>query len=298
MSALTFTFRLFDFSGSILNYVQSVTSPAAQQAGLSSQPNNVPATLGQAIESRPRPAGFQAYRPQAPYQSHLSYQSQTPQLPGARPATPYFNSFLNKNAGAQADPSLLGSFYKGPQQPAPGPAMAYAGKAPPAKIEPEKAPSRSPDSLRAKFGSLAALRVYQAKLKMLAAYKNWHKRIAIFQKRVKEFKAQHYGIAGAKTAPPEPPQAAAYHAQAPSPYGTAAPYYQDATQTPPPAPSYQPYNQYQQPAAYASYRSKLNRQTAMKQANLALTFCFLVIVKHLLRLRLISFLGNRILEKQ
>lgn len=242
---------MFNFSGSILNYVESVTSPAAQQAGLTSQPNNIPpASLGQAIESRPQPAGgsVQAFQPQVPYQSQLSYQS--PQLQGARPATPYFNGFVNKNPAANANPSLLGSFYKAPQKP-----LYAATKAP------EQQPSRSPDSLREKFGSLAALRVYQAKLKMLAAYKNWHKRIRIFQQRVKEFKAQQQGNGGTKLTAPSP-QIAAYQGTQQLYNNFAGAPYNHASPQAAPAQYYQPYTQYQ-----PSYRSKLKRRRPRKEAN-------------------------------
>ena len=262
--------------------MESVTSPTNQQASLTSQPINNPATLGEAIESRPQLAPSpQAFRPQSPYQSHLSYQSQYPQAQAVRPAVPYFNSFLNKNTGSNTNPSLLGSFYEGPKQP------SYA----PEKV-PKKVPSRSPDSLREKFGSLAALRVYQAKLKMLAAYKNWHRRIRIFQERVKEFKAQQYGIKAETDNPPPPtPQVAAYQgAQTPSSTFANTPYYQaepQATQSH----YYQPYNQFQQPAAYAYYRSKLKKQTNQAQANIFLLHMFNLNLISLIKIFLIKLIS-------
>ncbi|XP_015754750.1 PREDICTED: bromodomain-containing protein DDB_G0280777-like [Acropora digitifera] len=111
-------------------------------------------------------------------------------------------SSLHSSAQAKK-PSLLASFYgssahaQGPQN-----AAAFLGNAPPIL-------QASPDSLESKFGSMASLDIYRAKLKMIAAYKNYQRRLKDYRRKLLSINKarvnpgpQH--MAGAITQPPRP----------------------------------------------------------------------------------------------
>lgn len=169
-----------------MQYVDSVASTMSQHAPLTS---GAPQPLAQAQAVN--------YKPQAQvFPSHHA-----PAIHAPAPAVaPTFTNQANMHA---TNPSLMASFYGSSahaQHPASATA-AFLGNTPPVQ-------QASPDSLQAKFGNMASLDVYRSKLKMIAAYKNYQRRLKEYRIKLTSSKAAVHpspqGYAGAVTQPPRP----------------------------------------------------------------------------------------------
>ena len=170
---LRHSFVCLCFLGSLMQYVDSVASTMSP---------NSPLTNGAAT-----PVTF----------AQPNYYKPNPPMLASQQV-----SSLHSSAQAKK-PSLLASFYgssahaQGPQH-----AAAFLGNAPPVL-------QASPDSLESKFGSMASLDIYRAKLKMIAAYKNYQRRLKDYRQKLLSINKarvnpgpQH--MAGAITQPPRP----------------------------------------------------------------------------------------------
>lgn len=118
-----------------------------------------------------------------------------------KPNPPIVSSLHSSAQGTK--PSLLTSFY-GSSAHAQGPPhiAAFLGNSPPIL-------QASPDSLQSKFGSLASLDLYRAKLKMIAAYKNYQRRLKDYRQKLLSINKARVNpgpqnTAGAITQPPRP----------------------------------------------------------------------------------------------
>ena len=173
-------------SGSLMQYVDSVASTVNQHAPLTSGAAN-PATLAQAINYKPQAAVFP---------SHLA-SSIHAHAPAIAP------TYMNQANTQAKNPSLMASFYgSSAHAHYPPHAAAYLGNAPPVQ-------QSSPDSLQSKFGNLASLSIYRAKLKMIAAYKNYQRRLKEYRQKLltatkTNVKPGPQSFAGAVTQPPRP----------------------------------------------------------------------------------------------
>lgn len=169
-----------------MQYVDSVASTMSQHAPLTNGAAT-PATLAQVIN----------YKPQAPvFPLHHASSIHAPVAAMAP-------TFMNQGNAHGKHPSLMASFY-GSSVHAQHPAntAAFLGKTP----SPQQS---SPDSLQTKFGSLSSLDLYRSKLKMIAAYKNYQRRLKEY--RLKLIVANKANVnpnpqsfAGAVTQPPRP----------------------------------------------------------------------------------------------
>ena len=166
-------------AGSLMRYVDSVASTFSQRAPLV---NSLATPLAQSIN----------YRPHA--QLLASHHAPAIQAAAAA-AAPTFANQANMHA---KNPSLMNSFY-GASAHAHHPAnlAAFLGKQ-----------QASPDSLQSKFGSLSSLDIYRAKLKMIAAYKNYQRRLKEYRMKLTASKANvnpnPQAFPGAVTHPPRP----------------------------------------------------------------------------------------------
>lgn len=152
-----------------MQYVDSVASTFTQHAPLTS---GEPKPLAQAPN----------YRPQAQvFPSHHASAIHAP----APAIAPTFMNHANMHA---KNPSLMHSFY-GSSAHAQHPTNTAAFLGSSALLQ-----QASPDSLQSKFGNLASLDVYRAKLKMIAAYKN-------YQRRLKEYRLKLTSVGKAKVNP-------------------------------------------------------------------------------------------------
>ncbi|XP_068736721.1 uncharacterized protein [Montipora capricornis] len=163
--------------GSLMQYVDSVASTVSQNTPLTTEATR-PATLNQAS----------SYKPHLPMiASHHATSFHSPAL-------------ANTNA---KHPSLMASFYgSSAHAQTPPHVAAFLGNAPPVQ-------QASPDSLQSKFGSLASLDIYRSKLKMIAAYKNYQRRLDEYRRKLLAVNKARVGpvpqnFAGAVTQPPRP----------------------------------------------------------------------------------------------
>lgn len=169
-----------------MQYVDSVASTVSQHAPLTSGVTN-PATLAQAIHYKPQAAVFP---------SHLASSIHAP-APAIAP------TYMNQANTHAKNPSLMASFYgSSAHAHYPPHAVAYLGNAPPVQ-------QASPDSLQTKFGNLASLDIYRSKLKMIAAYKNYQRRLKEYRQKLltatkANVKPGPQNFAGAVTQPPRP----------------------------------------------------------------------------------------------
>ncbi|KAL9986354.1 hypothetical protein ACROYT_G000492 [Oculina patagonica] len=154
---------------SLMKYVDSVASTFTQHAPLTS---GEPKPLAQAPN----------YPPQAQlFPSHHASAIHAP-APAVAP------TFLNHANMHAKNPSLMHSFY-GSSAHAQHPTNTAAFLGSSGLLQ-----QASPDSLQSKFGNLASLDVYRAKLKMIAAYKN-------YQRRLKEYRLKLTSVGKAKVNP-------------------------------------------------------------------------------------------------
>ena len=168
-----------------MRYVDSVASTYAQNAPLTTT-GSKPATLSQAIESRPQVQAFPS-----PQTSSINAPS-----PAIAP------TYINQMHTQSNNPSLLGSFYGSSAQHVPINMAAYANKNP-------YIHQASPDSLLSKFGNMVSLEVYRSKLKMIAAYKNYQRRLKEYREKLTAANKANVNrnaatYAGAATQPPRP----------------------------------------------------------------------------------------------
>ncbi|EDO31631.1 predicted protein [Nematostella vectensis] len=141
----------------LVNYMESVTSTASQQAPFTSEPMNNAAQL---MQPQTQPFAPQ----QAPQPMPFALQ------PQAFNSAPIMQGFFN-SPQAQLQVSQ-------PQ------ASAYASG--PAAVTGPKV-SASPDPVASHFGgNMLALEILRAKLKMIAAYKNWQKRLKEYKEKMAE----------------------------------------------------------------------------------------------------------------
>ena len=169
-----------------MQYVDSVASSFRQSAPLTSGAST-PLSLAQAINYRPHAQVFPSHHASAIH----------------APAPVVAPTFINHANMHQKNPSLMHSFY-GPSTHAqqPGNTAAFLGSNPLLQ-------QASPDSLQSKFGNLASLDVYRAKLKMIAAYKNYQRRLKEYRTKLTtasktSVNPSPQGYAGAVTRPPRP----------------------------------------------------------------------------------------------
>lgn len=139
----------------------------------------------------------------------INYGPQTPLLPSHlassihAPAPAIAPTFMHQANILAKNPSLMASFYgSAAQAQHPPPTAAYLGNAPPLQ-------QASPDSLQSKFGNLASLDIYRSKLKMIAAYKNYQRRLGEYREKLlaanrAKVNPNQQGLAGAVTQPPRP----------------------------------------------------------------------------------------------
>ena len=169
-----------------MQYVDSVASSFRQSAPLTSG-TSTPLSLAQAINYKPHAQVFP---------SHHASAINAP----AHVAAP---TFLNHAYMHQKNPSLMHSFYgSSTHAQQPGNTAAFLGSNPLLQ-------QASPDSLQSKFGNLASLDVYRAKLKMIAAYKNYQRRLKEYRTKLTAASKTNVnpspqGYAGAVTQPPRP----------------------------------------------------------------------------------------------
>ena len=169
-----------------MQYVDSVASSFRQNAPLTSG-TSTPLSLAQAINYRPHAQVFPSHHAHAIH----------------APAPVVAPTFMNHANMHQKNPSLMHSFYGSSvhaQQP--GNTAAFLGSNPLLQ-------QASPDSLQSKFGNLASLDVYRAKLKMIAAYKNYQRRLKEYRTKLTaasktKVNPSPQGYAGAVTRPPRP----------------------------------------------------------------------------------------------
>ena len=161
-----------------MQYVDSVTSIPSQNAPLTSGVAR-PASLAQAMFPLHHPSPNQAA------------------APGIAP------NYINEASMHAKNPSLMASFYGSAQTQHPANAAAYLGGT-------SSAPQgSSPDTLQSKFGNLASLDVYRSKLKMIAAYKNYQRRLKEYRLKLTAFSRGEvnpspHSFPGAVTKPPRP----------------------------------------------------------------------------------------------
>ena len=147
-------------AGSLMQYVDSVASSFRQSEPLTNGAST-PLSLAQAINYRPHAQVFASHHASAAH----------------TPAPVIAPTFMNHANLHQKNPSLMQSFYgSSTHAQQPGNTAAFLGSNPSLQ-------QASPDSLQSKFGNLASLDVYRAKLKMIAAYKN-------YQRRLKEYRTK------------------------------------------------------------------------------------------------------------
>ena len=169
-----------------MQYVDSVASTFTQHAPLTSgEPK--PLALAQAANFRPQAQVFPSHHASA---IHAPAQAVAP-------------TFLNHASMHAKNPSLMHSFY-GSSAHAQHPANVAAFLGSSSGLQ-----QASPDSLQSKFGNLASLDVYRAKLKMIAAYKNYQRRLKEYRLKLTavgkaNVKPSPQGFAGAVTQPPRP----------------------------------------------------------------------------------------------
>ena len=161
-----------------MQYVDSVTSIPSQNAPLTSGVAG-PASLAHAMFPLHHPSPNQAAAPDiAP-------------------------NYINEASMHAKNPSLMASFYGSAQTQHPANAAAYLGGT-------SSAPQgSSPDTLQSKFGNLASLDVYRSKLKMIAAYKNYQRRLKEYRLKLTAFSRGEvnpspHSFPGAVTKPPRP----------------------------------------------------------------------------------------------
>ena len=173
-------------AGSLMQYVDSVASSFRQSAPLTSGAST-PLALAQAINYRPHAHVFPSHHVSAIHAP----------VPVVAP------TFMNHANMHQKNPSLMHSFYgSSTHAQQPGNTAAYLGSNPLLQ-------QASPDSLQSKFGNLASLDVYRAKLKMIAAYKNYQRRLKEYRTKLTtasktRVNPSPQGYAGAVTQPPRP----------------------------------------------------------------------------------------------
>ena len=169
-----------------MQYVDSVASSFRQNAPLTSG-TSTPLSLAQAINYRPHAQVFPSHHAQAIH----------------APASVVAPTFMNHANMHQKNPSLIHSFYgSSAHAQQPGNTAAFLGSNPLLQ-------QASPDSLQSKFGNLASLDVYRAKLKMIAAYKNYQRRLKEYRTKLTaasktKVNPSPQGYAGAVTRPPRP----------------------------------------------------------------------------------------------
>ena len=167
-----------------MQYVDSVASTFSQRAPLVNSLTK-PVPLAQTVNNRPQAQVFPSYHAPA---------IQAP----ATATAPTFTNQANMHA---KNPSLMNSFY-GASAHAQHLAnlAAFLGKTP--------LQQASPDTLQSKFGSMSSLDIYRAKLKMIAAYKNYQRRLKEYRLKLTASKANvkpnPQAFAGAVTQPPRP----------------------------------------------------------------------------------------------
>lgn len=168
-----------------MQYVDSVASSFSQHAPLTSGAPT-PFSLAQAVNYRPQAQVFPSHHASAVH----------------APAPAVAPTFMN-HASMHKNPSLMHSFYgSSVHAPQPGNTAAFLGSNPLLQ-------QASPDSLQSKFGNLASLDVYRAKLKMIAAYKNYQRRLKEYRVKLTTASKTNVnpspqGYAGAVTRPPRP----------------------------------------------------------------------------------------------
>ena len=173
-------------AGSLMQYVDSVASSFRQTAPLTSGAST-PLSLAQAINYRPHAQVLPSHHASA---IHV-------------PAPAVAPTFMNHVNMHQKNPSLMHSFYgSSTHAQQPGNTAAFLGSNPLLQ-------QASPDSLQSKFGNLASLDVYRAKLKMIAAYKNYQRRLKEYRTKLTAASKTNVnpgpqGYAGAVTRPPRP----------------------------------------------------------------------------------------------
>lgn len=142
--------------------MESVAETAKQQSPLTVSPNNP---------------------------SFLSPQDlQQTSQPYAQPQPPNMATYFQRPAAPPMAPPAYNSYFNQPKQ---NPAnMQFADQQPSVQVH---APSQalhlgaSPDSLAGKFGgNMLALEILRSKLKMIAAYKNWQKRLKEYKDKMTE----------------------------------------------------------------------------------------------------------------
>lgn len=172
--------------GSLIQYVDSVASSFRQNEPLTSGAST-PLSLTQAINYRPHAQVFSSHHASAAH----------------APAPVIAPTFMNHVNLHQKNPSLMQSFYgSSTHAQQPGNTAAFLGSNPLLQ-------QASPDSLQSKFGNLASLDVYRAKLKMIAAYKNYQRRLNEYRTKLTAASKANVnpspqGYAGAVTRPPRP----------------------------------------------------------------------------------------------
>ena len=168
-----------------MQYVDSVASTISQHAPLTSAASK-PAILSQAIN----------YKPQAPvFPLHHA-------MPVQAPAPAIAPTYMHQTNTHAKNPSLMASFYGSAQAHHPAHTAAYVGGTSPLQ-------QASSDSLQSTFGNLASLDIYRSKLKMIAAYKNYQRRLKEYRLKLTavnkaKVTPNPQGFAGAVTQPPRP----------------------------------------------------------------------------------------------
>ena len=169
-----------------MQYVDSVASSFRQNEPLTTGVST-PLPLAQAINYRPHAQVFPSHHASATH----------------APAPVVAPTFINHANLHQKNPSLMQSFYgSSTHAQQPGNTAAFLGSNPLLQ-------QASPDSLQSKFGNLASLDVYRAKLKMIAAYKNYQRRLTEYRTKLTAASKANVnpspqGYAGAVTRPPRP----------------------------------------------------------------------------------------------
>ena len=169
-----------------MQYVDSVASSFRQSEPLTSGAST-PLSLAQAINYKPHAQVFPSHHASAAH----------------APSPVIAPTFMNHGNLHQKNPSLMQSFYgSSTHAQQPGNTAAFLGSN--ALLQ-----QASPDSLQSKFGNLASLDVYRAKLKMIAAYKNYQRRLKEYRTKLTAASKANVnpspqGYAGAVTRPPRP----------------------------------------------------------------------------------------------